>query len=174
MNTFTRWLKFNLVGVMGAAVQLAALSVLNRVWPRHYLASSSLALEVTLLHNFIWHIQYTWRDRSNPLRWQIQCLRFHGSTGIVSLIGNLGLMRVFVHDAHLPVLLANLLTILCCSFANFYIGNQWAFNAARSDRLPHAKMQSFVPFDSLNLTNILPKDPTYRPHYSTVQTKVQT
>ena len=57
MNTFIRWGKFNLVGAMGMVVQLAALAVFSRWAAGHYLCASAAALELTLLHNFVWHLQ---------------------------------------------------------------------------------------------------------------------
>ena len=63
MNTFIRWGKFNLVGAMGMVVQLGALALLERCAAGHYLYASAAALEITLLHNFVWHVHYTWRDR---------------------------------------------------------------------------------------------------------------
>jgi putative flippase GtrA len=47
------------------------------------------------------------------------------------MVGNLALMRVLVHGAWLPVLAANVIAILCCSVANFYMGNRWAFAAGK-------------------------------------------
>ena len=58
-------------------------------------------------------------------------IRFHLSNGLVSMLGNLALMRLLVHHAHLPLLVANLIAILCCSVANFCLGNTWAFAEAR-------------------------------------------
>jgi len=49
-------------------------------------------------------------------------------------VGNLILMRLLIGGAHLPVLASNLIAILCCSVANFAIGNSWAF-ASASGRL---------------------------------------
>ena len=57
-------------------------------------------------------------------------LRFHVSNGMVSLVGNLLLMRVLVQEAHLPVLAANGIAIVCCSIINFYLSDQWAFGLA--------------------------------------------
>ena len=68
MNTFIRWGRFNLVGAMGMAVQLGALAVLERWAAGHYLYASAAALEITLLHNFVWHVHYTWKDRRDSLR----------------------------------------------------------------------------------------------------------
>jgi putative flippase GtrA len=126
MNTFVRWGKFNLVGAMGMAVQLAALALLNRWTAGRYLSASAAAVEIALLHNFVWHLHYTWRDGSGATRLR-QFVRFHLSNGLVSLLGNLALMRLLVHEARLPVLVSNVVAILCCSVANFCLGDKWAF-----------------------------------------------
>ncbi len=129
MKTFIRWSKFNLVGSMGMAVQLAALALINHCAPGHYLIASAAAVELTLLHNFVWHLRYTWRDRRDGSAKLTQLMRFHLSNGMVSLLGNLALMRILVHDAHLPVLVSNMIAILCCSMINFCLGDHWAFAA---------------------------------------------
>lgn len=129
MSALARWGKFNLVGVMGVATQLGLLAVLNRFMPGHYLFASAVALEFTLLHNFVWHVQYTWRDRRYRAPLLEQGVRFHFSNGIVSFLGNLALMKVLVTDARLPVVPANGIAILCCSLVNFCLAELWAFRA---------------------------------------------
>jgi putative flippase GtrA len=129
VNTFIRWGKFNLVGAMGMVLQLAVLAVLNRCAPGHYLLTSAAALELTLLHNFVWHLHYTWRDRRNDSALLAQFLRFHLANGLVSMLGNLALMRILVQQAHLPVLASNGIAIVCCSILNFCLGDNWAFPA---------------------------------------------
>jgi len=126
-NILARWGKFNLVGAAGVAVQLSSLAIFNRLAPWHYLPASAAALEFTLLHNFLWHVNFTWRDRRcigaafGPLA------RFHLSNGLVSLVGNLALMRLLVGEWRVPVLAANLIAILCCSMVNFCLGDNWVF-----------------------------------------------
>lgn len=127
MNTLIRWGKFNLVGAMGMIVQLAVLAILNRALAGHYLVASGVAVEITLLHNFAWHLHYTWRDRRDDAATLGQLVRFHLSNGTVSMLGNLLLMRLLVQEAHMPVLAANGIAILCCSIVNFCLGDGWAF-----------------------------------------------
>lgn len=131
MTPFKRWLKFSLVGVLGMVVQLASLALFNRLLHGRYLVASAAALEVTLLHNFVWHTRYTWRDRREASSAWRRLVRFHLSSGLLSLAGNLGLMRWLVHAAHLPVLAANAVAVLCCSAANFWFSHRWAFSARR-------------------------------------------
>jgi putative flippase GtrA len=54
-------------------------------------------------------------------------MRFHLSNGFVSMVGNLVLMRVLVHDARMPVLGSNCIAIVCCSILNFCLSDNWAF-----------------------------------------------
>jgi putative flippase GtrA len=127
VNTLVRWARFNLVGAVGMAVQLAALALFSRWAPGHYLYASAAAIEITLLHNFVWHLRYTWRDRRHHSPLAAQLLRFHLSNGLVSMLGNLALMRVLIHNAHQPLLASNTIAILSCSVVNFCLGNRWAF-----------------------------------------------
>jgi len=137
VSTFIRWIKFNLVGAVGMAVQLASLALFNRCFAGHYLLASAAALELTLLHNFVAHLHYTWRDRRDTSELLAQLLRFHLSNGLVSMLGNLALMRLLVGAAHLPLLVSNIIAILCCSILNFCLGHNWAF--AESMKEPQYK-----------------------------------
>lgn len=58
-----RWLAFNVVGSMGVVVQLLVLLTLTEVTGLDYLVATGLAVECAILHNFVWHERWTWRDR---------------------------------------------------------------------------------------------------------------
>lgn len=126
MNPLLRYWRFNLVGAMGMVVQLAALATINHCIPGHYLCATAVAIELALLHNFVWHLHYTWRDHSNGSVAR-ELLRFHLTNGLVSMVGNLVLMRMLVHSAHMAPVMANLIAIVCCSVANFSLGCRWVF-----------------------------------------------
>ena len=145
MNALLRWGKFNLVGAMGMVVQLVALTGFCRLAPGHYLYASAAAIELTLLHNFIWHIKYTWRDRRDDSGIFAQLIRFHLSNGLVSMLGNLTLMRILVQGAHMHLLAANSIAILCCSIVNFSLGDHWAFPA----RAPEAAIAPVRPSEQM-------------------------
>ena len=131
MSALGRWGRFNMVGLVGVAVQMCVLAMLNRIARLHYLANTALAVELTLLHNFAWHVAYTWRERASHAALWSALLRFQFSNGLVSLVGNVTLMRVLVRETHLPVLAANGIAIVCCSLANFCLGEKWVFATAR-------------------------------------------
>lgn len=108
-------------------LQLTALALFNRWAAGHYLFATVAALEITLLHNFVWHLHYTWRDRRDSSTVLTQLVQFHLSIGLVSLFGNLMLMGILVEQVHLPVLVSNGVAILFCSIINFCLVNNWAF-----------------------------------------------
>ncbi len=65
-STLVRWCKFNLVGGIGILVQFAALFLLKSILHFNYLAATAIAVEAAVVHNFIWHEQFTWADRVQP------------------------------------------------------------------------------------------------------------
>lgn len=156
-STLVRWCKFNLVGGIGIIVQFAALFFLRSVMHFHYLFATAIAVEAAVVHNFVWHERFTWADRvtaapqltsgaaaHNPAKrlfaalkrcaTQRLCgsslrrlLRFNLTTGAVSILGNVALMRVMVGQGHLNYLLANAAAIILCSLANFLVSETWVF-----------------------------------------------
>ena len=129
MNTLIRWGKFNAVGVMGMMLQLTALAVFERCAPAHYLVASAAAVELAVLHNFAWHLHYTWRDRADDSAPLVRLVRFHLSNGLVSMVGNLAILRFLVQKARVPILIADSIAILLCSLINFCLGDHWVFRA---------------------------------------------
>jgi putative flippase GtrA len=162
MNPLLRWGKFNLVGAMGMGLQLAALALFNHWMAGHYLYASVAAIELTLLHNFIWHLHYTWSDRRDGATRLRQLVRFHLSNGLVSMLGNLILMRLLVHEARLPLLVSNVIAILCCSVANFCLGNNWAFAEACKADQAICLASSLEDSPSTSVSFRLPKGPEHQ------------
>ena len=124
-----RWLKFNFVGGMGIVVQLAALIVLRTGLQFSVMSATALAVEVAVVHNFLWHERFTWADRRNVSRQQslARFLRFNSTAGLVSIAGNLVLMKAFVDILHTNYVIANLMAIATCSIVNFAISDRLVF-----------------------------------------------
>lgn len=129
-SSLVRWLKFNFVGGIGIGVQFAALFVLKSLLNFNYLFATAVAVEAAVVHNFVWHEQFTWADRVQP-SWRgslPRLLRFNLANGAVSILGNLALMKVMVGEGHMNYLLANAIAIALCSLANFLVSNEWVFD----------------------------------------------
>ena len=143
-STFVRWWKFNFVGAIGIGVQFAALFLLKSVLGFNYLFATAFAVQAAVVHNFVWHEQFTWVDRIKLDRIKLdrielqglqpswrqslpRFLRFNLTTGAVSIVGNLALMKVMVDQGQMNYLVANAIAIALCSIANFVVSDTWVF-----------------------------------------------
>ncbi len=131
---FGRWLKFNFVGGLGIGVQLAALWILLKIFDLHYLVATAVAVETAVLHNFAWHERFTWKERGGGSRKSLigRLLRFQVANGLISLAGNLAVMRLLVGVFGAPTLIANGAAIAVCSLANFAASEWFVFRDSRS------------------------------------------
>jgi dolichol-phosphate mannosyltransferase len=123
-----RWLRFNAVGAAGIAVQLAALWTLKSALGIPYLWATTLAVETAVLHNFYWHERWTWADRRGSWTQSLaRLLRFNLTTGALSIVSNVVLMRLLAGWLGLHYLAANLIAIAITSVANFLMSEFFVF-----------------------------------------------
>ncbi|HVR26908.1 MAG TPA: GtrA family protein [Candidatus Polarisedimenticolia bacterium] len=133
---FSRWCRFNLVGGIGVALQFALLFLLRSILHFNYLAAAALAVEVTVVHNFLWHERYTWADRVQR-SWRdslSRMLRFNLTNGAVSVGGNLALGKLMVGIGHMNYLAANAVAIVGCSLFNFLLSDAYVFETSLGTR----------------------------------------
>ena len=128
---FFRWLKFNLVGGVGIAVQLGALALFRSGLQVNYLLATALAVETAVIHNFLWHERFTWADRPAHrfVHSLVRLAKFNTSNGLVSLVGNLLIMRALVGEFHMNYLIANLVAVATCSIVNFLLSDRFVFES---------------------------------------------
>jgi putative flippase GtrA len=132
-DAFHRLAKFSLVGAIGVAVQLGVLAGLLAIrFP--YLSATAFAVECAVVHNFLWHQRFTWGDRNRfgVRDFLTALLRFHLSNGLISLFGNLLVMRILSGSLRLPFVQANLEAISLCFVANFLASDRWVFRQRSS------------------------------------------
>jgi len=123
-----RWLKFNAVGIGGAAVQLCVLWIFAHYTPLSSAFAVILAVEIAILHNFAWHEAWTWRGKPAAERWR-RLVRFHLANGAVSIISNVVLTYFYMQIARLPIVAANFAAILTAALLNFWVAQAWVFRA---------------------------------------------
>ena len=129
-HTLRVWMKFNTVGLLGAAVQLITLTVLKSIIGLNYLPATAIAVETAVLHNFVWHERWTWLHRTQLKESGMfrRLVRFHLANGLISIVGNILLMSYFVSRLNLHYFLANILAIAACSILNFLASNRLVFS----------------------------------------------
>jgi len=135
-----RWITFNVVGLLGFAVQLLALWSLLRLGLALEPAVA-LAVLVTVSHNFAWHERVTWADRPRHGRLG-RWLAFNVTTGLVSIVANVVVTSMLVTTMALPAVAANLVAVSAASVANYLVSEHLTFSdpsALRSSRSPPKK-----------------------------------
>jgi putative flippase GtrA len=132
-----RGLKFTAVGAMGAGLQVALLALLSRVAGMHYLLATALAVETTILHNFLWHWRWTWNDRLSLSGGAGSALlRFNLTNGLVSISSNLLAAYLLTGLWGVDPVLANVVSITVGALVNFVLSDRVVFVPA------HAKPQA--------------------------------
>ena len=123
-----RWVRFAAVGSLGTGVQLSMMALLTGPAGLHYLPSTAMSVESAILHNFLWHEGWTWGDcRLAARRRLLRLLRFHGTTGVVSILGNLLFTRLYVVEGGFEPVTANLGAIATCAALNFLVNDRFVF-----------------------------------------------
>jgi putative flippase GtrA len=123
-----QFVRFNVVGILGAVVQLAVLSLCTRAFEVPYVVATVLAVEIALLHNFCWHEIWTWQHLP-WLGWRARLLRFQLGNGVLSLASNAGLTFAFHKYVGLPVIAANVVAIGMTALLNFGVAKWWVFGS---------------------------------------------
>jgi len=123
-----RWLKFNAVGGVGIAVQLAALWLFKSGFGWSLEPATAAAVEVAVLHNFFWHERWTWNERSGGWRARLgRLVRFNFTTGFLSIVSNVLFTRFLVDRFSVPYGSANLAAIALRSIQNFLAAEYLVF-----------------------------------------------
>lgn len=129
-----RWFAFNSVGALGFLVQMSMLFLLVSIAGMHYLLATALAVEAAVLHNFLWHENWTWADRVRSCNngWFRRLVYFHLANGLVSIAGNVLLVRYLVGTLEMYYMLANVIAIALCAVLNYLAGDRLVFRSQES------------------------------------------
>lgn len=118
-----QFVKFGIVGVSNTLLTLLVYTFLLKVLGVWYLAASAIGFIVGAVNGFLLNRRWTFRehvgDALTPVRW-----------GIVQGCGlgvDEGLLYVFVHDAHIDKLLAQVLATAVVTVTTFFVNRAWTF-----------------------------------------------
>ena len=120
---------FSFVGAVGAVLQVMLFGLFTKILQLPPAAAMAIAVELVVLHNFVWHDRLTWRDRGAvSLRDRsLRLWRFHLANGAVSLAGNTLLAYWLVQVLRFPVLWSAVLAIAVCAPLNFLAADRWVY-----------------------------------------------
>ncbi len=126
----SRFTAFVLVGALGFVLQVGVLAWLTTALLWSYAVATLVAVEAAVLHNFLWHERWTWHDRSAAAAGLSgRLLRFHATTGVTSIGGNLAMTVLAVELIDLHPVVANVISVGLMSLANYLVADRWVFVA---------------------------------------------
>ena len=132
-----RWLKFNAVGAAGVVVQIGTLWMLVELGKIPYLSATLIATEMAVLHNFFWHLRWTWADRPASVAEPFTRLVWFNLTNWRGVS-----RRQFADDddsdglAEGAIVTANLASIGACCLANLVLSEGFVFRARLAQATP--------------------------------------
>jgi dolichol-phosphate mannosyltransferase len=128
---------FVVVGIIGYVVQTIVLWLLVGRLGMAVVPATLLATEAAVLHNFLWHLGWTWADRAaGPSVIVGRLVRFNLSNGGFSLVGGAAIMALLVDALGVHYLVANLAAVLVVSVVNFLSSDRFVFTPAERPAEP--------------------------------------
>jgi putative flippase GtrA len=125
-----QFVKFGIVGVSNTLLTLVVYTVLLKVFGVWYLAASAIGFAVGATNGFLLNRRWTFRDHVGdaltPLRWTI----VQGS----GLAINEGLLYLFVGQAKLDKLLAQICATAVVTVTTFFANRSWTFRTHHQQR----------------------------------------
>lgn len=123
-----RPLRFVAVGMLGFCVQALALHALTTGMGLVPALAIVVAVEAAILHNFVWHEWWTWRDAAPVASRLARFARFNGVTGLTSVAGNVGMTGALVAATGWPLVAANAVAVVAVSLVNYRFLDRWVFS----------------------------------------------
>lgn len=126
-----RVLKFSIVGASGVLVNMGMLFFLTEVLNLFYMISSILAIEISIVTNFVLNDLWTWHDRKKK-NLLARVLQYHISVGMTAVVINWLLLIILTEFFGLYYLISNLIGISAGTLSNFVINDLWTFKEKRN------------------------------------------
>ena len=123
-----RIVKFCLVGAWGFVVNMFFLWFFTETVGLFYLFSSVIAIEISLLNNFLLNDLWTWRDRGKEGKREYfkRMLQYH-ITASAAMLANIAILWILTELFGVHYLTSNVFGILCGSALNFFVNDRWTF-----------------------------------------------
>ncbi len=123
-----RFVKFGLVGTWGFLVNMFFLWFLTEKVGVYYLFSSIVAIEISLLNNYVLNDLWTWHDRGKEGKKEYfkRMLQYHVSASAATMT-NLVVLWILTELFDIYYLASNIFGILCGTLLNFFINDRWTF-----------------------------------------------
>jgi dolichol-phosphate mannosyltransferase len=127
------FLKFAMVGGSGVIVNMGGFFLLTRWVGLRIEIASPIAIEISILSNFLLNNVWTFRKRNTNVGLPSRILRYHLVTGLAGLV-NYGILLILARLFGVNDLIANLIGILVGTFINFFLNSLWTWRIKAADQ----------------------------------------
>jgi len=128
-----RFVKFCLVGSSGFLVNMFFLWFFTQTVKIYYLFSSLIAIELSMINNYVLNDLWTWRDRGREGKSEYfkRMFKYHVFAS-AALFTNISILWFLTEILHIYYLLSNVFGILAGTFLNFFLNDRWTFRYNRN------------------------------------------
>ena len=131
------FIKFTCVGLSGVLVNLGSYLLLERKIGLHFALACPLAIELSILSNFLLNNAWTFKSRRTGSSIWKRLLRFHAVAGLAG-VANYGAFLGLVSALHIYDVLANLAGILVGVLINYCLNSVWTWREPARPSAPAA------------------------------------
>lgn len=128
-----RMARFAAVGLTGVFVNLGLLWTLTEGVGLHYLASALLAIEASIISNFLLNDRFTFHDKRDGTR--LGRLARFNAVSLGALVINLAVLATFTELLHVHYLASEAIAIVAAFSANYAGNTQWTYGGVDRFRL---------------------------------------
>lgn len=121
-----RVVKFAVVGLSGVLVNMTVLFFFTEILRITYWVSGIIAIEISIIGNFILNDLWTWRDRAKK-RLLHRFTQYHISVGLTAILFNWLLLIILTEVFNVYYLLSNLIGIIVGTVSNYILNDIWTF-----------------------------------------------
>lgn len=121
-----RVMKFAVVGLSGVLVNMTVLFFFTEILRITYWVSGIIAIEISIIGNFILNDLWTWRDRAKK-RLLHRFTQYHISVGLTAILFNWLLLIILTEVFTVYYLLSNLIGIIVGTVSNYILNDIWTF-----------------------------------------------
>lgn len=122
-------LRFSLVGLSGVVVNQGLLMLLHGAVGAPLLLSSIIAIEISILTNFILNHTWTWRLPLRESGLMRRVVQYHAAAVMAAFAGNVIILMGAVELFGVDYRIANLVGIAVGTVINFTAGEVWIFRS---------------------------------------------
>lgn len=121
---YGKFIRFCIVGGSGVIVNIGLLYLLTEFGGLYYLLSSAIAIETSIITNFILNNYWTWKRKSKGFFFRLAKFNL---VSLMALVINMAILFALTEVVGIWYLVSNLIGIVVATIINFIVNDKWTF-----------------------------------------------